>query len=59
MIDTPEVPEEQPTSNSASLREAASELWQMFLALTDVGFSEAQALHLVTSVMLADFGVLK
>jgi hypothetical protein len=40
-----------PTEPRADLRRAASELWQMFVALTSEGFSEAQALQIIAFVL--------
>lgn len=36
-----------PTEPSADLREAASFMWQTFVALTSEGFTEAQALVII------------
>lgn len=45
-----------PTEPSADHRAAASALWQMFVALTAEGFTEAQALQIVGVVVSSHFG---
>lgn len=40
-----------PTEPSADLREAASAMWQMFVALQNEGFSETQALTVIGHVL--------
>lgn len=45
-----------PTEPSALLREAASELWQMYIALTNEGFSENQALKIIGSMLAGQTG---
>jgi hypothetical protein len=45
-----------PTEPSADLREAASGLWQMFVALTNEGFDERQALIIIGHVLAAGQG---
>jgi hypothetical protein len=39
------------TEPSADLREAASVCWQMYVALTDQGFSEPQALTIIAQTI--------
>jgi hypothetical protein len=45
-----------PTEPSADLRQAASSMWQMYVALTNEGFSENQALKIIGSVIAAQTG---
>lgn len=40
-----------PTEPSGDLRELASMLWQTYVALTSVGFSEDQALKIIAIVI--------
>lgn len=42
-----------PTEPSADLRGMASSLWQMYVALTLEGFSEAQALTIIGQIIIA------
>jgi hypothetical protein len=42
-----EEPKKTPTEPSADIRQAASAMWQMYVALTGEGFSESQALTIV------------
>lgn len=41
------------TEPPADMRAAASGLWQMFVALTDQGFTEQQALQVVGHVLVS------
>ena len=43
-----------PTEPSADLRELASALWQMFVALCNEGFDERQALVVIGQVLAAN-----
>ncbi len=45
-----------PTEPSADIRQAASVLWQMFVALTSEGFSEHQALQVIAHVLQSQQG---
>ncbi len=45
-----------PTEPSADLRQAASALWQMFVALKAEGFTEQQALTILGQVLAAQSG---
>jgi hypothetical protein len=45
-----------PTEPSAILREAAAFYWQTFVALTNEGFTEAQALQIIAEIIRAGFG---
>lgn len=45
-----------PTEPSADLRQLASMLWQMFIALRAEGFSETQALKVIGEVLAASNG---
>jgi hypothetical protein len=45
-----------PTEPSADLRQAASALWQMFVALRSEGFNEQQALVVIGQVLAANSG---
>lgn len=47
------MPERPRTEPSADHRAAAVSCWQMFIALTDQGFTEMQALHMVGVMMTA------
>lgn len=40
-----------PTEPSSDLRQAASAMWQMFIALTSEGFSEKQALIIIGQIL--------
>lgn len=40
-----------PTEPSADKRQAAAELWQIFVALSNEGFSERQALEIIGSIL--------
>lgn len=44
------------TEPSAALRQAAAGLWQMFVALTNEGFNEGQALVIIGQVLAANSG---
>jgi glutathionylspermidine synthase len=45
-----------PREPSAELRKAASQLHQMFIALLQEGFTEAQALQVVAAILQANGG---
>lgn len=45
------LPPNGPTEPSADKRQAAAELWQIFVALTNEGFSERQALEIIGSIL--------
>jgi hypothetical protein len=43
------------TEPNADLRQAAATMWQMYTALTDEGFSERQALEIMSNVLRGAF----
>lgn len=43
-----------PTEPSADLRQLASTLWQMYVALTAEGFNEQQALIVIGQVLIVN-----
>lgn len=45
-----------PTEPSADIRQAASTMWQIFVALTSEGFSEEQALMIISNMMRGNQG---
>lgn len=45
-----------PTEPAADLRQFASIQYQMFVALTQEGFTEPQSLQIIGSVIAASFG---
>lgn len=45
-----------PTEPNAEVRQVASALWQMFVALTREGFTEAQALTIIGHSIAASMG---
>jgi hypothetical protein len=45
-----------PTEPSADIRQAASALWQMYVALAMEGFTEAQALQVIGHVLKGQMG---
>ena len=45
-----------PTEPSADMRNIASTLWQMYVALTAEGFSDQQALHVIGVTIAANSG---
>lgn len=45
-----------PTEPSADIRQAASAVRQIFVALTNEGFTEQQALHIVGVMLVAGGG---
>lgn len=45
-----------PTEPAAELREAASALWQTYIALTSEGFSEQQALVIIGQILASQGG---
>jgi hypothetical protein len=45
-----------PTEPSADIRQAASTMWQIFVALTSEGFSEEQSLTIISNMLLGNQG---
>lgn len=50
------MPDPAKTEPSADLRQAASALWQMYVALIEEGFTDHQALVVIGQVLAANAG---